>query len=241
MGAALRGAIGAEWIKLWSIRSTWWASVGAAVSMVGCAAVMGMDFAHDVENGETTDGSTMAVGDPATNAVLLTQFAVVAIAMAVVTAEFGTGTIRATLAADPRRGRVLFAKAVVVAAVTLPLGLVSALAGVGVGRPALGEHGVTESGAVAGDVAAIVAYLVLTALLTVGVGAMLRGSVATLSAILAVMLALPMLFATPSTRWLPGSAGMDLLDGDAFAGFVLAAWVMAALLGGGWALRRRDV
>ncbi|WP_406284453.1 hypothetical protein [Embleya sp. NBC_00896] len=223
------------------MRSTWWAAATAVLLMSVSAAIMGMDFANDVESGDTKDGLTLAVGDPATGSVLLAQFAIVALAMAVLTAEFANGAIRTTLAADPSRGRVLFAKTAVVVAVTTPLALVLAVAGVGVGRMTLGSHGVTSARAVAGDIGAITAYLVLTAILTVGLAAVLRSSVATLSVVLTLMLALPMLIATSVADHLPGRAGMDLLDGDAAAGLTLAAWAVVAQLAGWAALHRRDV
>ncbi|MFJ8742845.1 hypothetical protein ACIRL2_26070 [Embleya sp. NPDC127516] len=238
---ALRSAVGSEWIKLWSVRSTWWSVAASVFLMTVCAGIIGMDFANDVERGETKDGLTMAVGEPATGSVLLAQFAVVALAMAVITAEFATGSIRTTLTADPRRGRMLFAKTAVVVAVTTPLAALLAVAGVGIGRFTLGSYAITSSGAVAGDIAAITAYLVLTAILTVGLGALLRSPVATLSVVLTVMLALPMLIATEAADILPGRAGMNLLDGDATAAAILAAWAMAAQVAGWAALHRRDI
>jgi len=52
--------------------------------------------------------------------------AAVVVAAMFITAEYRRGMIRVTLAASPRRGRVLAAKAVVVAAVTFVAGLISA-------------------------------------------------------------------------------------------------------------------
>ncbi|MFI6583280.1 hypothetical protein [Embleya sp. NPDC050493] len=238
---ALRAAVASEWIKLWSVRSTWWAVAVSVLLMSASAGIMGMDFAGDVQRGETKDGLTMAVGEPATASTLLAQFAVVALAMAVITAEFATGSIRTTLTADPRRGRVLFAKTTVVVAVTTPLAALLALTGVGIGGLALGSYGVAGSAAVAGDIAAITAYLVLTAILTLGLGALLRSPVATLSVVLTVMLALPMLIAVSAADFLPGRAGMNLLDGNAAGGPILAGWALAAQLAGWAALRRRDI
>ena len=51
--------------------------------------------------------------------------AVAVVAAMFITAEYRRGLIRVTLAATPRRGRVLAAKAVVIAAVTFAVGLVS--------------------------------------------------------------------------------------------------------------------
>ncbi|WP_436790638.1 hypothetical protein [Yinghuangia sp. YIM S10712] len=242
---ALRGTLASEWIKLWTVRSTWW-SLGAAVVLMGaCTAIMGADFASDVENGQTNDGTTMRIGEPAANAALLAQFGLIAVAMLTVTGEFATGAMRGTLAADPRRGRVLFAKTAAVTAVVLPLALVLAMAGVAIGDASLGTYG--EQRAVAADIACVTAYFWLAAVFTLGLGALLRSSVATLSTVIAVLLAMPMMFSTGWSDVLPGRAGLSLLGWPdppysrpvAFA--VLAAWALAAQLAGWAALRRRDV
>lgn len=242
---ALRGTLGSEWIKLWTVRSTWWSLGAAVVLMAACSAVMGFDFAGDVENGDVTDGTTMRVGEPAANAALIAQFGLIAVAMLTVTGEFATGAMRGTLAADPRRGRVLFAKTAAVVAVVLPLALVLAVSGVAIGGAALGTYG--EQRAVAADVAAITAYFTLAAVFTLGLGALLRSSVGTLSAVIAVLLAVPMMFATGWSDALPGRAGLTLLGwpdppyGRPAAFALLAAWALAAQLAGCAALRRRDV
>jgi ABC-type transport system involved in multi-copper enzyme maturation permease subunit len=58
------------------------------------------------------------------------------------TAEYRRGLIRVTLAATPRRGRVLAAKAIVIAAVTFAAGLLSAIVVVTLGQRVLRDHGV---------------------------------------------------------------------------------------------------
>ncbi len=67
----------------------------------------------------------------AMGALLLAQFAPIALAVLVITAEYASGSIWSTLLWDPRRGRVLLAKAVVLAVVMLVAGTaVAALAAV---------------------------------------------------------------------------------------------------------------
>ncbi|NUU21679.1 MAG: ABC transporter permease [Streptomycetaceae bacterium] len=242
---ALRGSFGSEWIKLWTVRSTWWALVAAVVLMGGVAAIMGGDFAGDVERGQTNDGTTMAIGEPAATAAMIAQFGVVAFAMLAITGEFATGAMRGTLAADPRRGRVLLAKTLAVGAVAVPLALVLALVGVAAGDASLGEYG--TSGGAGADIAAITAYLVLAAVFTLGVGAWLRSSVGTLSAVLALLLAMPMIFTTGWSGYLPGGAGLTLLGRDdppyarGVALLLFAGWALTAQAAGYAALRRRDV
>ncbi|MEU8133519.1 ABC transporter permease [Streptodolium elevatio] len=243
--AALRRSFGSEWIKLWTVRSTWWALSAAVVLMTGVAAIMGGDFAGDVEKGEVTDGTSMGIAEPAADAAMLAQFGLIAFAMLAVTGEFGTGAIRGTLCADPRRGRVLLAKTLAVSAVVVPLAFVLALLGLVAGDVTLGEYG--TGGTTVEDVAATTVYLVLAAVFTVGVGALLRNSVGTLSAVIVLLLALPITLGADRSAYLPGGAGLNLLGGEdppysrLTAAVLFALWTVAAQLAGYASLRRRDV
>ena len=58
----------------------------------------------------------------------------IVVAAMFMTAEYRRGLIRTTLAASPRRGRVLAAKAVVIGAVTFVAGLAAAAVAVLLGR-----------------------------------------------------------------------------------------------------------
>jgi hypothetical protein len=91
------------------------------------------------------------------------------------------------------------------------------------------------------------------ALLTVGLGLLLRSTAGTLTAILLLMLVLPLVLIPPEVPWLsaigehlPGFANMSLLratDVDLAAStatIVLVSWTTAAVFAGGWALLRRD-
>jgi hypothetical protein len=135
---------------------------------------------------------------------------VVVVGVSYVTAEYRRGLIRTTLAANPRRGPVLAAKALVVGAVTFVVGLVAAATVVVLGTRALRANGVyvhavttaTEVRVVAGTAA----LLAMAAALAVGLGALIRrGSVAVTTAIVVVVL--PYLLAvtvlpTGAARWL---------------------------------------
>jgi len=68
-----------------------------------------------------------------------------------VTSEYGTGMIRLTLTATPRRGRVLAAKAAVVGGVTLVAGLVTATVTFLVAQAVFAAHGVPTASLADGD------------------------------------------------------------------------------------------
>jgi ABC-type transport system involved in multi-copper enzyme maturation permease subunit len=129
-----------------------------------------------------------------------------------ITAEYRRGLIRVTLAATPRRGRVLAAKAVVIAAVTFAVGLVSAAIVVIFGQRVLRDHGVyvwpvtalTQLRVIVGTAA----VLAVTAVIALAIGTVLRRSAVTVAVVVAVTVlpylltvTLPLLPAGP-TDWL---------------------------------------
>jgi ABC-type transport system involved in multi-copper enzyme maturation permease subunit len=119
--------------------------------------------------------------------------AVIVIATMFITAEYRRGLIRTTLAASPRRGRVLAAKAVVIGLVTFVMGLVTAAIAVPVGLQLSHDQGsyvlpvslLTAVRVVVGTAA----LLAVAAVLALAVGTILRRSAAAITAaIVAVVL-----------------------------------------------------
>ncbi|HUA31285.1 MAG TPA: ABC transporter permease subunit [Streptosporangiaceae bacterium] len=130
--------------------------------------------------------------------------AVAVVAAMFVAAEYTHGLISVTLAATPRRGRVLAAKAIVIAAVTFVAGLAGVAAAVPLGERVLRDHGnfiaplpvVTEVRVMAGTAA----VLAVVAVFALAVGSALRSTTAAVTAVLAgvvlpyfVSVALPIL------------------------------------------------
>jgi ABC-type transport system involved in multi-copper enzyme maturation permease subunit len=121
------------------------------------------------------------------------------------TAEYRRGLIRVTFAATPRRGRVLAAKAVVIAAVTFAAGLVSATIVVTLGQRMLRSHGVyvwpvtalTEVRVIVGTAA----VLAVAAVIALAIGTILRRSAGAVAAVI-VVIVLPYLL-TVTTPLLP--------------------------------------
>ncbi|MDT0342677.1 ABC transporter permease [Streptomyces litchfieldiae] len=128
-----RDLIAAEWLKLWSLRSTPWSLAIAALTVVAFNALAAHDQYRAWPRYEAADrarfiASGMALQSTFTgNAAMILMLAVGAIGAVTVVGEYSTGAIRTTFAAVPARGSVLAAKATVVTAVTTALGvLVSA-------------------------------------------------------------------------------------------------------------------
>jgi ABC-type transport system involved in multi-copper enzyme maturation permease subunit len=119
--------------------------------------------------------------------------AIVTVAALFVTSEYRRGLIRVTLAATPRRGQVLAAKAVVAGLVSFVVGLVVAIVCMTVGLPRLGRNGLyvlpvsvlTDARVLAGTAATVA----VTAVFALAIGVIVRRSaLAVTTAIVTVVL-----------------------------------------------------
>jgi ABC-2 type transport system permease protein len=163
-----------EWIKLRSLRSTWWTlaiTVGGAVAM---AVVIGANTRNRA--GDLTNNALAGV----VPGLLLTGV----LGVLTMTGEYTSGMIRATLAAVPRRPLVVAAKAAVFGVVALGAGeaasLISFLAGGaalrhGIPAPSLAQPGVLRAVLLAG------ASFSLIGLLGLGLGAIVRHTAAAIA------------------------------------------------------------
>jgi ABC-type transport system involved in multi-copper enzyme maturation permease subunit len=130
--------------------------------------------------------------------VFIGLIAIVVVAAMFFTAEYRRGLIRTTLAAAPRRGQVLAAKAVVIGAVAFVAGLVASVVAITVGVPMEQNQGqvvlpvsaLTETRVIVGT-AALVA---VAAIFAVAMGAVVRRSAAAITVVI-VAVVLPFLLA----------------------------------------------
>jgi ABC-2 type transport system permease protein len=256
-GRALR----AEWTKARTLASTGWIVLAAVVVTVA----VGVAVAAAVRcpsGGCAEDPARVSL-----TGIYLGQAVIAVLAVQAVGGEYGTGMIRVTLAAMPRRTAVLAAKAAVVSVIALAAGTVAVLGSLLAGRlilpgngigPAQGYSAVSlADGAVLRAAVGSVLYLALIALLSLGIATAVRDSAAAIGIVLGLLYLFPIIGATvgnaqldrhiqqigPMTAGLAVQAttGLDRLPIGPWAGLgVLAAWAAAAMLAGGLLLSRRD-
>jgi ABC-2 family transporter protein len=124
--------------------------------------------------------------------------AIVVVAVLFFTSEYRRGLIRTTLAASPRRGQVLAAKAVVAGLAAFVVGVIAVTVSIGLGDSKQRNEGLyvlpvtllTESRVIVGTAA----MLAITAMIAVALGAMLRRSAIAITGTFAVLV-LPYLLA----------------------------------------------
>jgi ABC-2 type transport system permease protein len=257
----LNDVVHAEWTKLRTLPGPGWLLLAAAALTAAVGAI--------AANAVTCPAGICQI-DPAKvslTGIYLGQAVVAIVAVTVISGEYSTGMIRLTLAATPRRWRVLAAKAAVVSAVTLATGAVAVLASVLAGGLLLGRHGITAAhgyealslgnGPVLRAAAGSVLYLALIALFSVGVAAAVRDSAVAIGMVLSLLFLFPILSSVITSPGLhrhleqlsPMTAGLYIqattnlhsLPLTPWQGLgVLAAWAAGAMLAGALVLRFRD-
>src|SRR5450432_1787515 len=128
-------AIKSEWIKLRSLRSTFWSFLTASAFIIGLGLLFSSVEAHNMGNANFVRGF-----DPtqvSLRGAYLAQLAIGVLGVMAVTGEYSTGMIRATMSAVPRRLPVLWAKLAVFAAAVFVAMLVSSLIAFEIGQAAL--------------------------------------------------------------------------------------------------------
>ena len=252
----LRRVVVSEWIKFWSLRSTVLTLLAAVVAMVVVGCLASWAFVDNWDELTAAERAGFNPIDPALVGVNLAQLAVGVLGVLLITGEYATGMIRATLSAVPTRLPVLWAKAGLYAAVTFVLMAVTSLVAFVTAQLFLGERGaglgVSE---LPRALLGTAGYLTAIGVLAVALGFLLRstaGGIATLFGLLLVVptlgLLLPSSWRDQLLPYLPNYAGSavttvrpqeDLLSVTGGV-LVLAAWALIPLFAAALVLRRRD-
>jgi ABC-2 type transport system permease protein len=257
-GRMLRATTRAEWTKMRSVRSTMWTLLVAVALTIGFGVLVGVT---QMNSWETLDSGVRAAFDPTAfslSGLFLAQIAVGVLGVLLITSEYATGQIRATLAATPQRTTVLFAKAATFVAVVLGIGLVSSFGAFFVGQAIFSAKGVGTSISDPGVLRAVIGgalYLAAVGLLGLGLGTILRRTAGAISALVGLLVVVPIVAGFFPASWnesvgkfFPARAGMavfnvlpdptSLSPGVGFA--VLLAYAALSLTVGGVLLARRD-
>lgn len=238
-----------EWIKLRSLRSTWWvltATVAGAIAIAVAVGVNTKDAAADLTNN-------------ALAGISLGLLLVGVLGVLVMTGEYSSGMIRATLAAIPNRPLVLAAKAAVFGVVALAAGeaagFIAFFAGTAalpgaIPGPELGQPGVLRAVVLGG------AGFCLVGLIGLGLGAVIRHTPAAIAVLVGGVYVLAQ-FVALLTHSLMGylpigivanslTAVQPMTDDQVkflspWAGLgMLCLYAVATLGVGAWLLARRD-
>ena len=245
-----------EWVKFTTLRSTW---IALAVAVVGTIAVGGLASWAIASRWSRLDIGERLTFSPITQSltgVYLAQLVIGVLGVLIISSEYSTGMIRATLALVPRRLPVLWAKLSIFAVVTFLLMLATAFVSFAVGQALLGSHGTTLSAPNAlRSVFGVAIYLTLVGAIAVSAGFLLRNTAGGIASVVGLIIVLPALAHVLPQSWqhnyvpyLPSNAGGALytIHPDPgtlspWTGFgVMCIWAAVLLAGAAALLKRRD-
>ena len=248
-----------EWIKFWTLRSTWITSFIA----IALTVLFGAGLAASLGQSEEYRDKAMNL---ITSGLTFGQIVVAVLGALIITGEYSSGQIRSSLASVPRRGRLLLSKAVVLSVASFLLGSVSVFLSWAISKPFLGEHAgsLTDShyfGYIWGSGLVFVGI----ALMTLGIGFLLRSTAGAITVVVSLLfvITIPLQLAASKWEWinkvigcLPstvseavsdpfqrttewGAQGVQFLShGQAVAVFV--AWTLVPLIIAWFVFSRRD-
>jgi hypothetical protein len=250
-----------EWTKLRSLRSTRWSLLVATVLTIGLpllfATIIAARWPH-LSPQEQADHRDHPL-EISLAGVNVSQLAIAVLGVLVITGEYSTGMIRASLLAVPRRLPVVWAKTGVYAVVTFLLMLPSVLIAFIGSQAILRHHHILELSfshpGVARSVVGGAVYLTLVGVFALAIGAMVRNTAGGIATFAAIFFVIPPLLNILPSSWnnaispyLPDSSGRSvfalthgahsLAPGPGlalFAGYCALALAVASLL-----LVRRD-
>jgi ABC-2 type transport system permease protein len=245
--------IGSEWLKFRTLRSTLIVLAAAMAAMV----LFGAIIAHNTRNPAGLDPEDVVASGPL-QGYYLGQLLMAALGVLVVSGEYSTGMIRATLAAVPRRQPVLIAKAIVFSIVVGLAMIAASIVAFLVAQAFLSGYRPTYSLADGSTLRVVVGtgvYLTLVGLLGSALAWIVRSTPGALVAVVGLILILPVLcelvlpsWGTHIAAYLPTGAGAsfstNLRAPNALSPWVglgvMVAWVAVGLLAASVTLRRRD-
>jgi ABC-2 type transport system permease protein len=256
------GLLTAEWTKIRSVRSTMWSLLAFVVVAIGFSALIAIVISNTWNSPGDHPNHVTLLTDP--TAVLfgagfgLGQLAICVLGVIVISGEYSTGAIRASLLAVPRRIPVLAAKAAVFALLDLIVSAITVFAVFFITTAILRSHvsiTLSQPGITRACIGGIL-YLTVLGLFALAVGGLIRHTAGAIATVIALVLVVPPLISLiPGTiadhvhGYLPTVAGQlvgqssqqpaDVLS--PWQGFgVLCLWTAVLLAACGWLLVRRD-
>jgi ABC-2 type transport system permease protein len=260
--AGFAGLLRAEWTKIRSVRSTVWTLITFVVVCIGFTSLITWLTETHWYGPQAPARDARAIADPVGfilgTGVGLGQLAICVLGVLIITSEYSTGVISASLLAVPRRLPVLAAKAVVFAILLLVVTEIVAFCSFFAGSAILHAH-VPVSLSGTGVTRAVIGaglYLTVLGLFALAIGTMIRHTAGAIATAIGVVFVLPILSGLLPSSWgahinayLPEQAGTLIThtqeqSGNLLSpwqGFgVLCIWTVLALAAAAYLLERRD-
>jgi ABC-2 type transport system permease protein len=206
-----------EWTKLQSLRSTRWSLLASLVLLIGIGLLACIVFETrwpHLSPGDRHDFHPLQANLAGVN---FAQLAIGVLGVLAITAEYSTGMIRSTFSAVPKRLPVLWAKALVFAAVAFAISLPAIFIVFFAGQAILSGQqiniGISHPGVLRALFGAAL-FLTVMGLFGLGLGAIIRSTAGAIAALAGIVFVLPPIVgllpasvANSIEPYLPSSAG----------------------------------
>ena len=217
---ALLRTVRSEFTKLRSVRSTYWIAFVLVLASVAWCVAYCLGTVHQWPHMSAQDRSGFdATQNSILGLALLGQLVIAVFGALMITSEYSTGLVRASLTVMPRRGTLYAAKAATFAAVSLVVAFVASFGTFFLGRALLSSTHVAMSLSQPG----VLRSLIITALfveacglIAFGIGALVRNTAAALTLAFGLLILLPQLTRTLPVflhndliRWVPGGDAIN--------------------------------
>ncbi|MEV6295619.1 ABC transporter permease [Streptomyces sp. NPDC051896] len=248
--------IRSEWTKIRSVASTVWTLSLAVVVTIALGMLISALSRNQFDSMPVQDRLSFDPTYVSFAGMSLGQLAMIVFGVLVVSNEYSTGMIRASLAAVPQRATFLFGKIAVAGALALVVGMATSFATFFLGQAMLGPHGARLGDP--GVLRAVIGgglYMMLIAMFSMGVAAMLRSPMLSLGILMPFFFLISNILGNVDAtkkigRFLPDQAGSRIMqvvptaDDTPYGPWgglgIMVLWVIAALAGGYALLKRRD-
>jgi ABC-2 type transport system permease protein len=255
--AGFAGAVRSEFTKIRSVRSTYWTLLALVVMTAGIGALSSWGAAtHSGQLGPDFDPTRQSLFG-----LIVGQLIIVVLGALTITSEYGTGMVRTSLTAMPRRSITIAAKAVVFATVSLATGLVASFGSFFLGQALMSGKHINATLGQPDVLRAVIGgalFLTVCGLLAFGLGLLMRHTAAAISAAVGLLFVLfvlvnflPQSWQNHVDKWMPFNAGDQIWRASAalpsehmfspWTGFgLLAGYAAIAIIGGMILFLRRD-
>ena len=192
MQPTFAGVVRGEWIKLLSLRSTWWAlaSTAAVIPLAALAAAASLNAMAD-DPALPPGIEQMHGAEVISKGFHFGMLTIAVLGALLITGEYATGMIRSTFAAVPTRIPVLAAKALTLVVLTAAVTLVSVTLSYFLTMPQRSQYDLVPALDDPGTwrvFGGTLYSLISAALFSLGIGTLLRSTAASLTAALTVLL-----------------------------------------------------
>jgi hypothetical protein len=192
--AGFSDVLHAEWTKARTVPSTMWTLIVAAVLGVGLGALISALAANHYASSSLSNRQTWDPTSISNSGLSIAQLAIGVLGVLLVTSEYSSGAIGSSLAAVPRRGRLLGAKAVVIMVLTFVVVEIIAFAAFLVGQALISGHAPTATLGQPGVLRALVGaglYGALLGMLGLAFGTIIRHAAGAIALLVAILYVLP--------------------------------------------------